>query len=56
MKKEKKFQRHELLHKTKVHIKKKERIYKLFGLKKSEYCGFLEVKDYGFLGVKLYLF
>ena len=46
--KRKKLQRHELLHKRTVHIKKKERVYELFGLKKSWY--------YGFLGVKVYLF
>ena len=36
MKKRKKLlQKHELLHKRKVHVKKKERVYEFFGLTKS---------------------
>ena len=45
MKKIKKLlQKHELLHKRKVHVKKKERVYEFFGLTKSWYYGFLGVE------------
>ena len=43
----------ELLNKRKVHIKKKERVYEFFRLRKSSYYGFLGVKKYLFQRKKL---
>ena len=42
----KKLWNHELLHKRKVHIKKKKRVYELFRIRKSWYYGFPGVKGY----------
>ena len=47
------YKKHELLHKRKFHIKKKERVYEFFGLRKSWYYGFLGVKGYLFQRKKL---
>ena len=47
------YKKYELLHKRKVHIKKKERVYEFFGLRKSWYYGFLGVKGYFFKRGKL---
>ena len=41
------------LHKIKVRIKNKERVYEFFGLKKSWYYGFLRVKGHLFQPRKL---
>ena len=44
---------HESKHEKKVHIKKKERVYEFFELKKNWYYGFLGVKGYLFQRGKL---
>ena len=44
MKKRKKLWKYELLHQRKGHIKKTERVYEFFWLRKSWYYGFLGVK------------